>query len=176
MLGQEWVALNQSTKNAQGWLAWMHQQPAAVASARKCQCCCCCCCFVAKCSLALQEVVRHLLDEGMLGAAQLQQQHGAAVQQYRGGSSSSSASWGLMYSWHGKRYLGAAHGEERHGAADEAVNAEDAQQHALRLLCLHMFAAVHNLVHQDGYSGSLLCSSLSRHVLTMCSFGVARNI
>jgi hypothetical protein len=31
-------------------------------------------------------------------------------------------------------------------------------------------------VHQDGYSGSLLCSSLSRHVLTMCSFGVAHTI
>jgi hypothetical protein len=26
------------------------------------------------------------------------------------------------------------------------------------------------------YSGSLLCSSLSRHVLTMCSFGVAHTI
>jgi hypothetical protein len=30
--------------------------------------------------------------------------------------------------------------------------------------------------HQDGYSSSLLCSSLSRHVLTMCSFGVAHTI
>jgi hypothetical protein len=63
----------------------------------------------------LQDVVRHLLDEGMLGAAQLQQQQGAAVQQYNGGGgSSSSASWGLMYSWHGNRYLGAAHGEGGH--------------------------------------------------------------
>jgi hypothetical protein len=31
-------------------------------------------------------------------------------------------------------------------------------------------------VHQDDYSGSLLCSSLFRHVLTMCSFGVAHTI
>jgi hypothetical protein len=70
---------------------------------------------------SLQDVVRHLLDEGMLGAAQLQQQQGAAVQQYTAGSSSSSSSagWGLMYSWHGKRYLGAAHGEERRGAVPQ---------------------------------------------------------
>lgn len=63
------------------------------------------------CAGVLQEVVRSLLDEGMQGAARLQQEQGTAVQQYAA-PGSSSGGWGLMYSWHGKRYLGAAHGEE----------------------------------------------------------------
>jgi hypothetical protein len=54
--------------------------------------------------------VRHILDEGMRGAQELQQQQACT------GSSSSrqpgSPQWPLMYSWHNKRYLGAAHGED----------------------------------------------------------------
>lgn len=60
-------------------------------------------------SSLMLEVVRSLLDEGMQGAARLQQEQGTAVQQYAA-PGSSSGGWGLMYSWHGKRYLGAAHG------------------------------------------------------------------
>jgi len=69
-------------------------------------------------------VVRHILDEGMRGAAALQQQQ----QQHSGQQLSTpvaafsaaergptaaagGVSYGLMYSWHNKRYLGAAHGE-----------------------------------------------------------------
>jgi hypothetical protein len=74
----------------------------------------------------VQDVVRHLLDEGLLGAARLQQEQGSTVQQYAAGGSSSSSSssssgWGLMYSWHGKRYLGAAHGEDGWEAAAHTV-------------------------------------------------------
>lgn len=54
--------------------------------------------------------MRHILDEGMRGAQELQQQ--------QAGTASSSSSqrpgspqWPLMYSWHNKHYLGAAHGE-----------------------------------------------------------------
>jgi hypothetical protein len=43
-----------------------------------------------------QEVVSHLLAQGREGAAGLGQQQ--------------ARHWGLMYTWHGKQYLGAAHG------------------------------------------------------------------
>jgi hypothetical protein len=49
-----------------------------------------------------QEVLSKLLEEGQTGAAKLAQEAG----------NSSGAKFGLMYSWHGKNYLGAAHGEQ----------------------------------------------------------------
>jgi hypothetical protein len=57
----------------------------------------------------LQAVVRHILDEGLAGAAELQQRTGSSSSSSSG---QSGGNWALMYSWHNKRYLGAAHGEQ----------------------------------------------------------------
>ena len=53
----------------------------------------------------MQEVLSKLLEEGQTGAAKLAEQEGS--------SSSSSIKFGLMYNWHDKNYLGAAHGKHK---------------------------------------------------------------
>jgi lipopolysaccharide export LptBFGC system permease protein LptF len=91
--------------------------------------------WVASCRLgdrifpASQSVVRHILDQGLSGAMELreQQQQQQQPQGKGSGGSSSSITWTLMYKWHNKRYLGAAHGERIVGQQAGLVGLLDQQ-------------------------------------------------
>eukprot|EP00879_Flechtneria_rotunda_P018916 GHRR01019854.1.p1 GENE.GHRR01019854.1~~GHRR01019854.1.p1 ORF type:complete len:297 (+),score=90.35 GHRR01019854.1:3715-4605(+) len=61
----------------------------------------------------IKAVTAHILNEGLRGGAELRQSAaggGGSRRSTDENLSSAAGSWDLMYSWHGKKYLGAAHG------------------------------------------------------------------